>query len=821
MKQLLSMALLLAAAVPAQAGEARMHSGELAHALDRVANTARVLYVAAHPDDENTTLLGYLANGRHVTAAYLSMTRGGGGQNLIGDEKGVLLDVIRTEELLAARRLDKAVQRFTRMKDFGYSKSAKEALATWGHDEALRDVVWTIRTFQPDVIVTRFDENPPNHGHHTASAILAREAFAAAADPARFPDQLRDGVTVWQATRLVHNLSTWRKVTIPPDALKLDLGAHDARLGMGYGELSALSRSQHKSQGFGRAGERGPIIEHFVHVAGEPAKTDLLDGVTTDWSRYGDAATPVIRALDEARRLFVRDEPQQAVRALLTAREALARWPQDPRVRDAQTALEQVAVQAAGLFVRATSPSPVGVARAQAKVFVEIVPGRVGGLVVKQVSAGDAVSVVDATLARNEKKVVAIDVPVPAKAAVSSPSWLSKPTSAGRFDVSDPQLVGRPLDPPALTVTVDLEIAGRPLTLTAPVVHAWTDRVHGERVRPFLVVPTATVTPAREAVMLPNAGRAPLVLRVKAGRDSVVASLSPGLPAGWRAEPAAHPISLAKAGDEVTVRFDVTPPKDAAAVEVRPVLTVDGRDEPLTWREDVIDYPHIPYQLVLQPSRVKLVPVSLKVPAGLIGYVQGSGDSIAEDLAHVGARVQLIDDATLRGGDLSKYAAIVVGIRAYNTREALKANHARLMRYVESGGRVVVQYATVSRWEPMTQPMGPFPLELGNGRITDETATMTPVDPKHRLLASPHRLSESDYEGWVQERGIYFASTWDDRYQPLFSMNDPDESPLLGGALVARHGKGRYVYTGLAFFRQLPAGVPGAYRLLLNLLAAD
>lgn len=820
MKRWLVMAFFLAAAVPAQAGEKQMHSGELAHALDRVSNTARVLYVAAHPDDENTTLLGYLANGRHVTAAYLSMTRGGGGQNLIGDEKGVLLDVIRTEELLAARDLDKAVQRFTRMKDFGYSKSAKEALAIWGHDEALRDVVWTIRTFQPDVIVTRFDENPPNHGHHTASAILAREGFDAAADPTKFPDQLRDGVTAWKATRLVHNLSTWRKVTIPPDALKLDLGAHDARLGMGYGELSAISRSQHKSQGFGRAGERGPIVEHFVHVAGDRAQTDLLDGVITDWSRF-DESGPVVRALDEARRLFVRDEPQQAVRALLTAHEALGRLPEGPRVRDAQTALAQVAVHAAGLFVRATSPSPVGVPGSQTKVVVEIVPGRVGGLVVKRVSSGESAVVVDAKLGRNEKKLVELEVPVPENAPVSSPSWLSKPTTSGRFDVADPQLVGRPLDPPALVVSVELEIAGRPLTLIAPVVHAWTDRVHGERVRPFLVVPTATVTPAREAVMIPNNGKAPLALRVKAGRDAVEAVLSPGLPTGWRAEPASHAITLAKAGDEVTVRFDVTPPKDATSVEVRPLLAVAGQAEPQTWREDVIDYPHIPYQLVLQPSRVKLVPVSMKVPDGLIGYVQGSGDSIAEDLAHVGARVQLIDDATLRGGDLSRYAAIVVGIRAYNTREALKANHARLMRYVEEGGRVVVQYTTVSRWEPMTQPVGPYPLEIDNGRITDETATMTPVDPKHRLLTFPHHLTNSDYDGWVQERGIYFGKSWDDRYQPLFSINDPDEAPLSGSTLVARHCKGRYVYTGLAFFRQLPAGVPGAYRLFLNLLAAD
>lgn len=818
----LGVALFLAAGA-AHASEAHMNAGQLAHALDRVASPARVLYLAAHPDDENTGLLAYLANSRNVTAAYLSMTRGGGGQNLIGDEKGSLLDVIRTEELLAARGLDAAAQRFTRMKDFGYSKSANETLRVWGHDEALADVVWVIRTFRPDVIVTRFDENPPNHGHHTASAILAREAFGAAADPKRFPEQLSGGVTPWKTKRLLHNLSTWRQVTIPPDALRLDIGGHDARLGLGYAELSAQSRSQHKSQGFGQAGTRGPVIEHFTHLAGDKASKDLLDGVATDWSTYGPQSRTLTLAVENARKALVRDAPERALPELLKANMAFARYPDqsDPRVVDAQRELEKIIAEAAGLFVRSTSPGPMATPGSQVKVAVEIVPARVDGVVVKRVwSRGNASVAVDEKLGTNQKKVVELTVPVSEAEKISALYWLAEPSTQGFFTSTQPEKNGQPRGTPAFEIHTDLVINGYPLTVTTPVVHAWTDRVQGERIQPLLVVPPAMVTPSRNAVMFPNGQAAALELRVTAGRGELNGVLIPNLPRGWKSEPTEHVVTLAHAGDEVTLTFKITPAKNASAIDVRPVFRQSGKKaEPETWRADVIDYPHIPYQQVLQPASVRLVPLALTVPQGLIGYVRGSGDSVAEDLAHVGTRIEYLDDDTLRAGDLSKYAAILVGIRAYNTRDALKSTHPRLMEYVEGGGTVVVQYATSSRWSPLDHPIGPYPLELGSGRVTDETAKMVAVDPTSPLLLSPNRIVDTDFDGWVQERGLYFGSEWDERYTPLFSAADPDEQPQQGGTLVADHGRGRYVYTGLVFFRQLPAGVPGAYRLLVNLLS--
>ncbi|MET0386273.1 MAG: PIG-L family deacetylase, partial [Polyangiales bacterium] len=345
------------------AEEVTMDAAHLAHAVDRLSSTTRVLYIAAHPDDENTRLLAYLANGRHVSAQYLSMTRGGGGQNLIGREQDALLDVLRTQELLAARALDGATQRFTGARDFGYSKSAAETLDMWGHEQALADVVYALRSFQPDVVITRFDEHPPNHGHHTASAILAREAFSAAADPQRFPEQLKNGLTPWRTTRLLHNVPSWNNTPIPSGALSLDVGLYDPRLGLSYGELAARSRSQHKSQGFGAAAERGELIERFTLVAGTPAKGDLLEGVEASWAgRFGAPGAAVDAALAEARNKLHRDHPEQALPALLRARRALAALPaNDPRVSAALRDSQQLAAAMTGLFLRlsATQPSCV------------------------------------------------------------------------------------------------------------------------------------------------------------------------------------------------------------------------------------------------------------------------------------------------------------------------------------------------------------------------------------------------------------------------------------------------------------------------------
>jgi hypothetical protein len=472
-----------------------------------------------------------------------------------------------------------------------------------------------------------------------------------------------------------------------------------------------------------------------------------------------------------------------------------------------------VLVAAAGLYARATASRPVAAPGSAVDVTVELV-ARALPATVQRVEAPGATPLTEtAALAVGKRQKLALSVTVPASAPPSTAYWLAQPPTAGRYNVTDPRQIGAPRQPPALEAAVDIAIAGRVVHLALPVMHVWTDPVKGERTRPFVIVPPATVTPERDAVLAPGRS-APLVLRVRAGRDAMAGKIELELPSGWTAKPAAHDIALAKSGDETTVRFDVTPSARAAAGEARPIVRVGDT----TWslREDTIDYGHIPLQVVLRPATVKLVPLSIRLPAGRIAYVRGSGDSIAADLTHIGFTVDDLDDEALRGGDLGRYAAVIVGIRAYNTRDAVRAAHARLMSYVERGGTLIVQYNTLG----LDGPVGPYSLQLGRERITDETAAPTFVDPKDPLLATPNRIGPVDFEGWVQERGIYFASKWDSHYRPVLRFTDPGESPLDGALVVARHGKGHYIYTGLALFRQLPAGVPGAYRLLANLIGA-
>jgi LmbE family N-acetylglucosaminyl deacetylase len=795
------------------AAQGDLHAGALAHAVDRAATTGRVLYIAAHPDDENTRLMAYIASVRHLEVAYLSMTRGGGGQNLIGGEQGALLDVIRTEELLAARRIDGARQFFTRMKDFGYSKRADETLALWGRDDALADVVWVIRTFQPDVIITRFSESPPNHGHHTASAILAREAFAAAADPRRFPEQLQGGVAVWQADRLLHNTGNFSGGPPPAGAVELQIGGYDPRLGLEVGELAAHSRSQHKSQGFGVPEQRGAITEYFLPLAGHRPVSDPFEGIELGWQRYGAAAAGYIRAIIDAQRTLDRDHPERALPALVRAAGELAQMRDDPRVRDARRAVGELIVAVSGLYARATASRPVAAPGTAIDVTVELV-SRVTPTMLQRVEIPGATPITQGrALPTGRKEQIKLPVTLPAGAAPSVVSWLTQSSPPGRYTLPDARQIGVPRQPPALEVTVDVAIGRHVARLVLPVVHAWTDPVRGERTRPFVIVPPATLTPVRDAVMAPGRS-APLVLRVRAGRDALAGRVELELPSGWTAKPASHEVTLARTGDETMLRFDVTPGARATAGEARPVLRVGDT----TWslREDTIDYAHIPLQVVLRPAAVQLVPLAIRIPTGRIAYVRGSGDSIASDLAHVGFAVDELDDEALRSGELGRYAAIVLGIRAYNTRDAVRASHARLMAYVERGGTLVVQYNTLGS----TGPIGPFSLELGRERITDETAAPVFLDPKDPLLTTPNRITAADFDGWLQERGIYFATKWDAHYHPVLRFSDPGEGPLDGSLVVARHGKGHYIYTGLALFRELPAGVPGAYRLFANLIAA-
>jgi LmbE family N-acetylglucosaminyl deacetylase len=826
-------ATLLAPTFARAAGPPPQPSGaELALGLRRLGVVGSVLYVAAHPDDENTNLIAYLANGALVRTGYLSVTRGDGGQNLIGSEQGPALGLIRTQELLAARRVDGGEQFFTRARDFGFSKSPEETLRLWGKETVLADMVTVIRRFRPDVIITRFSPlHADTHGHHTASAMLAVEAFKAAADPKYNPEEIKRGVQPWQARRLLWNKSSW---SIKPDddltgLIKLDVGGYSPLLGASFGEIAAESRSMHKSQGFGVARNRGPIIEYFQVLSDpeKPAPTTIFAGIDTTWARFGaKAGKPIGDLVKHAVQKFDPAAPAASIPALAAIARAIEHVPDaDWRARklaetvDLRLACAGVLVEATSQDVGAAPDSDVDVSatafnRSDARVFLKAVHFPLG--VARTFDPPQALAV--PKLGASEGFVVKRSVRLPATTPASTPYWLDGPTSLGLYATPDPRLIGHPENDPPLEVTFDLELDGAALSVTRPVCFKWTNPIAGEQYRTFEVVPAVSVQTNSPVLMFPDASAKGVTVRLVAGAPNVSGQLRAELPPGWSAEPANASFRLAKAGAEASFVFRVRPAGPAASAATLRFVAQVG-DARFSRGIVYIAHGHIPIQTYLVEADVRLVPVQLATGGKKLGYVPGPGDEVPASLRRVGYDVTLLHDDALTAAALAPFDAVVIGVRAFNTSERLRAAHDALMAYVEGGGTLVVQYNTNSRLAPLSIPIGPWPFEISQKRVTDETAAVTFTAPKSAVVTTPNALGPRDFEGWVQERGLYFADTWDPRYQTVFTMHDPGEAPLAGSVLTARHGKGAFVYTGLAFFRQLPAGVPGAYRLFANLLA--
>jgi LmbE family N-acetylglucosaminyl deacetylase len=841
---LLALTALCASADPRPADA--LNAGELRTALRRLQVTGSLLYVGAHPDDDNTSLLAYLARGRMVRSAYLSLTRGDGGQNILGPETGNALGVLRTQELLASRRVDGAEQFFTRALDYGFSKSGDEALAFWGHDRTLADIVWIIRRFRPDVIVSRFgtDASGSGHGHHTASAILAGEAFRAAADSTRFPEQLRF-VTTWQAKRLVWN--SWMTSQDPkaPMPVTLDAGAYDPELGLSYSELGGRARSLNRSQGAGTRERRGAVIETFQHLDGEPAVNDLFDGVTLDWSRI--AGGPALAALlREAEAGCDPDRPWEILPALARAHRALATMQDDPLVRVKRSELENVMRSCAGLWIDALAETPTATPGDTLRVTVTAIARTPASLSLTRVTlplgarafhalpappaapagpgaapprpqadnSAPADSVARALVA--QRPVVAIaSVVLPADLPFTQPFWLRERPLAGSFEIADPLLVAEPEAAPALVARVTVDFAGEPVTFDLPVAFKWTDRVYGDRYRAVEVLPPVTCQFDQSAYLFAEPRPREVRLAVQSTRAALSGVARLLLPAGWSAVPAEVPVTL-EAGAEQVVRFRVTAgPGPAAAVLGGEVEVQDRRYASSLSR---IDYPHVPIQALLTPCEARLVRTELLKRGQWIAYLMGPGDQGPDALRQMGFDVTLLDDDAVESTDLSRFDCIVTGVRAYNTRPRLRVLQPRLLDYVKNGGRLVVQYCTND--DALNDRLGPWPLRISRDRVAVEDAEMRFLKPAHPLLRTPNAITARDFEGWVQERGLNYATPWDPRYEAVLSANDPGEPARDGGLLCANYGKGVFVYSGLALFRQLPAGVPGAWRLFANLASA-
>jgi LmbE family N-acetylglucosaminyl deacetylase len=824
--------LLVTYVTPAPAQRELSGAAEAKLALDRLNVTGSVLMIAAHPDDENTAVLAYFARGRKVRTGYLSLTRGEGGQNLIGPEQGDALGVVRTQELLAARRIDGAEQFFSRAIDFGFSKTSQETFEKWGgHDKILSDVVWVIRRFRPDVIVLRFSGTPRDgHGQHQVSAILGKEAFSAAADPKRFPEQLK-WVEPWQAKRIMWNTFAFtRQQELEseklPNKIVVDPGDYDPVLGHSYAEIAGMSRSLHRSQGQGTPERRGAAKNYLVTVEGEAAKQDTFDGIDITWNRVPGGG-PVGEVLQEAERAFDPAHPTKIVPLLFKAQKLMAEL-HHPVVELKRRELSDAIALCSGLWLDVTADkyavTPGGALKLSATVINrDRLPVEVQSMEVEGMSRASLKEA--AILSYNEPKVFALSVDVPESQPLSQPYWLREPKQGEMYTVTNQLEIGLPENPPVLQAHFHLRIESDDVEVIRPVHYRYIERSQGEVTRAIVIEPPVALQLSEGALLFPNQSAKSVRVQVKANVPGASGKIEFEAPAGWGVTPASQDFQLANTAQEVPLSFQLTPPAKDAQGTLKVSAKVGQRTVAVGM--DVISYPHIPPQILFPRANADLVRTDVRLLAKNIGYVMGAGDDVPDALRGIGANVEMLSADDLKSGDLSRFDAVVTGVCAYSARPDLLANQQRLLEYVKAGGTLVVQYQGLRPSSPcggdpelLAQRIGPYPIKLGRDRVTEENAQIELQNPECTLLHEPNQITSRDFEGWVQERGLYFASEWDPHYQPLFSTHDTNEKPLLGGTLYTRYGKGVYVFTAFSWFRELPAGVPGAFRIFANFLSA-
>jgi LmbE family N-acetylglucosaminyl deacetylase len=798
-------------------------SSEILLQLKKLPVLGSVLYIAAHPDDENTRLLAYLANEKLYRTGYLSLTRGDGGQNLIGDEQGIDLGLVRTQELLSARRIDGAEQFFSRAYDFGFSKSSEEALRLWGHDKILSDVVWVIRKFQPDILIARFPEDSrAGHGHHAASGILAREAFDAAADPTKFPEQLSQGVTIWQAKRLLWNTFNFGSGnTQSEDQFKLDVGMYNSLLGKGYGEIAALSRSQHKSQGFGVSAQRGSITEYFTTIKGEQPVSDLMDGVTTNWGRLNNNNLSKLSV--NLATSFSAEHPEKSVPALVNLYNIVSSlndgyW-KAQKLKEIKNCIEA----ASGLFLEATTNSQYAVQGDSAKITVTANNQLGLNLSVMGATIGDTHYLMGEPTKNSNLSLTKNIFISAADVKNAQPFWLAIPMDKGSFNVADPLKIGMAENIP-FQIRLDVTIEGTNFTFTKPVRYKTTDPVRGELYQPFTILPVADVKFEKDIYLLKSKDSLHVDMRVVPNMDlqgdlQVQATLQDKQ--GSIINKKDFPLKAIS--KDKPVLFEVQLPQNnlSGGISIVHAILNDGDNKLLGSNsyKRVISYDHIPSIVYQKEATTKSVFADIKIDGKLVGYIPGAGDKVPLALQEMGYKVVILSEKDIKAGKLHSYDAIVTGVRAYNINDWMNTIYDVLMDYVKEGGILLCQYNTSNQIGPVKAKISPYPFTISRSRVTDEEAKVNFLLPNHPALNYPNTISEKDFDGWIQERSIYNAEKTDPAFQRILSMKDPSETEQEGSLIIANYGKGRFVYTGLVFFRELPAGVAGAYRLFANLIA--
>ena len=766
--------LLLTASLMAQKTSADIYAQ-----IKKMGVVGSVLYVAAHPDDENNSFLPYLTKDRMYRTAYLSLTRGDGGQNLIGKEQGVELGLIRTQELLAARAQDGAEQYFSRAYEFGFSKSSEEALTIWNHEQVLSDAVWVIRKFQPDIIIARF---PPDaragHGHHSASAIIANEAYIAAADSTKFTEQFKYGVKPWKAKRILWNTFNFGTVnTTNSSQLNIEVGGYNATIGKSYGEIGAEARTMHKSQGEGRPRRRGTSFEFFELTGGEPATTDIMDGVNTNWDRL--QAPAIQTAINDIVSHYEIENPAKSVPALVNLYKLIAALPNSLWRNYKLSELQTIIKDAAGIYIEASTQQQEVFPGSSLQVQLFLNQRSNASSVLEKGTLPGKDSIFGKTLLRNQNLTWDYNFKVSNTQAISQPYWLVQAKTEGMFVVNDQMLIGKAENDPVFTATCNILIEGQRFSFTIPIQYKYVDPTKGEVFQPIVVVPTHETKYDKEVVLM-NAGKP-----VKLGYQEIDHT---GSTVHQEVEVKLASQNLPTASDQMYKR--------------------------------TIQYDHIPTITYFAPATTKLVELTVKTKGTKVGYIDGAGDKLPEALIELGYQVTVLKENDIELSKLKTFDAIVVGIRAYNMYDFLTAQNEVLNEYISQGGNLIVQYLKSNQVGIRKVKVGPYAFTVNSGkRVTQENVPVDFVLPTHSVLNFPNKIEKSDFDNWVQERSTYMAENVDAHFEAPLSMNDKGETPSTGSLLIAPYGKGNMVYLSLVLFRQLPAGNPGAYKLLANLIS--
>ena len=804
----------------------QQNSSEIYESIKKLNFLGSVLYVAAHPDDENTRLISYFSNHVKARTGYLSMTRGDGGQNLIGPEIRELLGVIRTQELLAARRTDGGEQFFTRANDFGYSKHPDETLAIWNKDEVLKDLVTRIRKFKPDIIINRFDHRSPGttHGHHTSSAMLSVEAFDLA-NNGDFQTH-RDATELWQPKRLFFNTSWWfygsqKKFDEANKSkmLNFDIGVYYPSNGLSNNEVASNASSQHLSQGFGRLSTRGSNQEYIELIKGDIPndKMNVFDGIDTSWNRVigGAAIGEILTSIEEN---FNFKDPSIHLSNLLKAYQLLQKIGDDHWKAIKSKELLAIIESCAGLYIEASASDSKITGNEKVGLSLELINRSKATILLNsiKISNQESASLKNILLKNNSKIVLNDSLMITLKdLKYTTPYWLDTKGSLGMYAVDNEVLIGLPETPRGATVDFNLAINGFSIKIVKPVVYRYSKPDKGELYKPFEIVPEVSIkTDTKIIISQPNEP-VEINVTVKAMRANVHGNITFDMPENWSATPNMKDIHLSKKGEEQTILFLLNSLNSEEITNIKACFTINNE----SYDQEVVEinYDHIPSQTILVPAVTKVVRLDIQKRGNHIGYIQGAGDNIPESLRQIGYKVTELKSAEITQENLKQFDAIVLGLRAYNIDDNAKFYQAKLHEYVKQGGNLLVQYNT-SRRQKVTQ-VAPYGLKLSRDRVTDENAEVRFLNPDHEVLNFPNKITDKDFEDWVQERGLYFPDEWDEAFTPILSMNDKGETPKNGSLLVAKYGQGYFVYTGLSFFRELPAGVPGAYRLFANLVS--